>query len=83
MTILTLIFACISTRKALLALIAVRDGDDLLGKHINVATGAWTERLSGIGSNGDSLYEYLIKGHQIFKDDALFTHFITLYSAGI
>lgn len=33
----------------------------LFGKHIDVQSGRWKELLSGIGSNSDSFYEYLLK----------------------
>ena len=42
---------------------------DLLGKHICTHRGEWTETLSGIGSNSDSFYEYLIKHHILFPED--------------
>jgi ER degradation enhancer, mannosidase alpha-like 2 len=40
----------------------------LLGKHINTETGHWTESLSGVGSNADSFYEYLLKGYVLFRN---------------
>ena len=42
---------------------------ELFGKHICSMSGAWTESLSGIGSNSDSYYEYLIKHHILFPED--------------
>lgn len=42
---------------------------DLVGKHICTHRGEWTETLSGIGSNSDSFYEYLIKHHTLFPED--------------
>lgn len=63
------------------ALFSRRSGLDLLGKHINVADGKWTETLSGIGSNSDSFYEYLIKDHILFpEDEDFFTMFNTTYT---
>jgi len=44
----------------------------ILGKHICTITGQWTETLSGIGSNSDSFYEYMIKHHILFPEDADF-----------
>ncbi len=41
----------------------------LVGKHICTHRGEWTETLSGIGSNSDSFYEYLIKHHILFPED--------------
>jgi mannosidase alpha-like ER degradation enhancer 2 len=42
---------------------------ELFGKHICSSGGHWTEYLSGIGSNSDSYYEYLIKHHILFPED--------------
>ena len=42
---------------------------NLLGKHICTQKGQWTESLSGIGSNSDSFYEYLIKHYILFPED--------------
>lgn len=39
------------------------------GKHICTLKGEWTEQLSGIGSNSDSFYEYLIKHYILFPED--------------
>eukprot|EP00536_Pseudo-nitzschia_multiseries_P002740 jgi/Psemu1/184255/e_gw1.38.116.1 len=44
----------------------------LLGKHICSHRGHWTETRSGLGSNSDSFYEYLIKHHILFPEDADF-----------
>ena len=41
----------------------------LFGKHICTHRGEWHETLSGIGSNSDSFYEYLIKHHILFPED--------------
>ena len=43
-----------------------RSAKDLLGKHLCTHRGEWTESISGIGSNSDSFYEYLIKHHVMF-----------------
>lgn len=56
----------------------------LLGKHIDVHSGDWVESLSGIGSNSDSFYEYLIKHHVLFPDDPdndLWSMFVSAYDA--
>jgi len=54
---------------------------DLLGKHIEITKGDWTETLSGIGSNSDSFYEYLIKHYALFPEDADFwTMFVAVYN---
>lgn len=49
-----------------------RSALDLLGKHIDVQRGSWTEYLSGIGSNSDSYLEYLVKHYLLFPEDADF-----------
>ena len=49
-----------------------RSTHDLFGKHICTRSGVWTESLSGIGSNSDSFYEYLIKHHILFPEDSDF-----------
>jgi Glycosyl hydrolase family 47 len=46
-----------------------RSPKNLLGKHLCTHRGEWTESLSGIGSNSDSFYEYLIKHHVLFPED--------------
>jgi hypothetical protein len=40
---------------------------DLVGKHIHIRTGKWHETLSGVGSNSDSFYEYLLKSYLLFR----------------
>ncbi|KAJ8599271.1 hypothetical protein CTAYLR_006786 [Chrysophaeum taylorii] len=53
----------------------------LLGKHINVQSGKWVEALSGIGSNSDSFYEYLVKSYALFGDDESWAMFSDAYEA--
>ena len=45
---------------------------NLLGKHLDVEKGDWAETLSGIGSNSDSFYEYMIKHYILFPEDSDF-----------
>jgi len=53
----------------------------LLGKHLDVEKGEWTETLSGIGSNSDSFYEYMIKHYILFPEDSDFwTMFVATYN---
>jgi ER degradation enhancer, mannosidase alpha-like 2 len=40
----------------------------LFGKHIDIQSAAWTETLSGIGSNSDSYLEYLGKMYLLFPE---------------
>ncbi len=50
-----------------------------MGKHIHVKTGSWTETTSGIGSNADSFYEYLIKAHALWGATSDWLAFAVLY----
>ena len=63
-----------AARLAMRALFARRSNLNLLGKHIDIHSGTWTEYLlveGRVGSNSDSiyLYEYMIKHHLLFQDD--------------
>ena len=53
----------------------------LVGKHIHIQTGAWTEPISGIGYNADSFYEYALKASILFGDERYKAMFDVLYSA--
>lgn len=53
----------------------------LLGKHIHTGNGQWHESTSGIGSNADSFYEYLLKGHLLFHRQGLYAMFTDTYEA--
>lgn len=66
---------------AALALYSRRSFLGLLGKHVHVGTGQWHETASGVGSNADSFYEYLLKGHLLFHRSDLYTMFIDTYLA--
>ena len=52
----------------------------LFGKHINVRSGKWVESLSGVGSNSDSFYEYLLKTYVLFQDADSWRMFEDAYS---
>lgn len=52
---------------------------DLLGKHINTETGQWVETVSGVGSNSDSFYEYLLKSYWLFHKHELYKMFTDTY----
>ncbi|CAM9975227.1 unnamed protein product, partial [Heterosigma akashiwo] len=67
--------------RAVRALFDRRSKLGLLGKHIDVRTGRWTEGLSGIGSNSDSFYEYLIKMYCMFGEEEFYQMFLTTYGA--
>ena len=53
----------------------------LVGNHIKIETGAWTHQDSGLGTNVDSFYEYLIKAHLLFNDGDMLTMFFQSYAA--
>lgn len=58
-----------------------RSSLNLVGKHIDVQTGSWTETLSGVGSNSDSFFEYLAKHYMLFpEDDDFWLMFQSAYS---
>ncbi|KAF4347942.1 hypothetical protein G4B88_014949 [Cannabis sativa] len=50
-----------ATRNAVRGLWARRSKLNLVGAHINVFTGDWTQKDAGIGTSIDSFYEYLLK----------------------
>jgi mannosidase alpha-like ER degradation enhancer 2 len=60
-----------------------RSALNLLGKHINVQSGAWTEHSSGIGSNSDSYLEYLVKHYMLFPEDPDFWTMVQSVYSGI
>ncbi len=55
----------------------------LLGKHIDVHSGEWTEIVSGVGSNSDSFYEYLIKHYLLFPEDSDFWNMFSAAYEGV
>jgi len=68
-----------AARSALKAIFDLRSTLGLVGRHIDVMTGKWTEPLAGIGSNIDSMYEYYLKHYIVFGDDEMFGMFQELY----
>ena len=67
--------------KAAAGLYKRRSAIGLLGKHIHTRTGKWYESVSGIGSNSDSFYEYLLKAYLLFRDDSHYEMFTETYAA--
>ncbi|CAM9119166.1 unnamed protein product, partial [Ectocarpus fasciculatus] len=63
------------------AIVSRRSDVGLYGKHINIKTGKWAETASGIGSNSDSFYEYIIKSHFLFDMPDYVTVFAENYLA--
>ncbi|KAH9682332.1 alpha-mannosidase I MNS4 [Citrus sinensis] len=53
------------TKKAVLGIWARRSKLNLVGAHINVFTGEWTQKDAGIGTSIDSFYEYLLKASKM------------------
>jgi mannosidase alpha-like ER degradation enhancer 2 len=56
-------------KRAVVALYERRSKLGLVGDAIDVETGAWTGRTSGIGSGIDSYFEYLLKAWLLFGDE--------------
>ena len=65
------------------ALFMRRSKIDLLGKHIDIQEGYWSETLSGIGSNSDSYLEYLAKHYFLFPEDEDFWMMLSTAYAGV
>ena len=55
-------------RRARDAVWARRSQLGLVGAHIDVKTGEWTQQDAGVGTSIDSFYEYLLKQHVLFGD---------------
>lgn len=51
----------------------------LLGNVINIQTGKWIGKLSGLGAGLDSFYEYLLKSYILFGEDDDFRMFNETY----
>ncbi|KAJ3696116.1 hypothetical protein LUZ60_001493 [Juncus effusus] len=56
---------------------------DLVGAHINVFTGEWTQKDAGIGTSIDSFYEYLLKAYLLFGDEEYLFMFQEAYKAAM
>ena len=54
---------------------------DLVGTVINVESGEWQRRDSGIGAGIDSYYEYLFKGYILLSDEDYLDRFNTHYKS--
>jgi hypothetical protein len=67
--------------KAVKAIYSKKSPISLLGKHIHTKLGRWSESVSGIGSNSDSFYEYLLKTYLLSNDNELFEMFIDTFTA--
>lgn len=58
-----------------------RSTRNLLGNTINVDTGSWVRRDSGIGAGIDSFYEYLLKSYLAFGDEEYLHMFAESYAS--
>lgn len=56
-------------------------GSDLMGTVLNVNSGAWIRRDSGVGAGIDSYYEYLFKSYILLGDDKYLVRFNRHYNA--
>ncbi|XP_066297953.1 ER degradation-enhancing alpha-mannosidase-like protein 3 [Branchiostoma lanceolatum] len=54
---------------------------DLVGTVINIHTGDWVRRESGVGAGIDSYYEYLFKAYMLLGDASFLERFNTHYAA--
>eukprot|EP00741_Cyanophora_paradoxa_P013921 tig00020723_g13438.t1 len=70
-----------AARQATRAIWSRRSRLDLVGAHIDIASGEWTHKDAGIGANVDSFYEYLYKAWALFGDGEALRAFQRAYSA--
>ncbi|TKY51937.1 alpha-mannosidase I MNS4 [Spatholobus suberectus] len=71
------------TKNAVHGLWARRSKLNLVGAHINVFTGEWTQKDAGIGTSIDSFYEYLLKAYLLFGDEEYLYIFREAYTAAM
>ncbi|CAK9318694.1 unnamed protein product [Citrullus colocynthis] len=71
------------TKNAVRGLWARRSKLNLVGAHINVFTGEWTQKDAGIGTSIDSFYEYLLKAYLLFGDEEYLFIFQEAYGAAM
>ncbi|GAB2245362.1 hypothetical protein Droror1_Dr00000855 [Drosera rotundifolia] len=71
------------TKNAVRGLWARRSKLNLVGAHINVFTGEWTQKEAGIGTSIDSFYEYLLKAYLLFGDEEYLFIFQEAYQAAM
>ncbi|GER25487.1 Mannosyl-oligosaccharide 1,2-alpha-mannosidase IA [Striga asiatica] len=71
------------TKNAVRGLWARRSRINLLGAHIDVFSGEWTQKDAGIGTSIDSFYEYLLKAYILFGDEEYLFIFHEAYRAAM
>ncbi|KAF9605954.1 hypothetical protein IFM89_021280 [Coptis chinensis] len=69
------------TKNAVRGIWARRSEINLVGAHINVFTGEWTQKDAGIGTSIDSFYEYLLKAYILFGEEEYLFMFREAYKA--
>ena len=70
-----------AAEKALEGLWSRRSELNLVGTHINVQTGEWTQAESSVGAGVDSFYEYLLKSYMLFGSERHLEIFEEAYTA--
>ncbi|TVU34929.1 hypothetical protein EJB05_16787 [Eragrostis curvula] len=71
------------TKNSVRGIWARRSKLNLVGAHINVFTGEWTQKDAGIGTSIDSFYEYLLKAYLLFGDEEYLYIFQEAYKAAM
>ncbi|KAK4478154.1 hypothetical protein RD792_017436, partial [Penstemon davidsonii] len=71
------------TKNAVRGLWARRSRINLVGAHIDVFSGEWTQKDAGIGTSIDSFYEYLLKAYLLFGDEEYLFIFQEAYRAAM
>jgi len=71
------------TKNAVRGLWAQRSEIGLVGAHINVFSGHWTQKDAGIGTSIDSFYEYLLKAYLLLGDDEYLYMFQEAYKSAM
>ncbi|KAK4355844.1 hypothetical protein RND71_024815 [Anisodus tanguticus] len=70
-------------KNAVRGLWARRSKINLVGAHIDVFSGDWTQKDAGIGTSIDSFYEYLLKAYLLFGDEEYLFIFQEAYKAAM
>uniref|UniRef100_A0AAY4AXY7 alpha-1,2-Mannosidase n=1 Tax=Denticeps clupeoides TaxID=299321 RepID=A0AAY4AXY7_9TELE len=69
-------------RRAVRALWSLRSNETgLLGNVVNIQTGQWVGKQSGLGAGMDSFYEYLLKSYILFGDSEDYRMFTAAYQS--
>ena len=72
-----------AAQRAAFAVWRRRSTKDLLGAHVHLESGAWTQADSGIGRGIDSFYEYMLKAHLLLGGDGYLAVFHDAYHAAL